>query len=398
MPTGGATALVLGGGGARGAYQAGVIRGIARRYPDIEFPILTGISAGAISTAFVASHGDTFAEAAEELVRLWLSVTPEQVYRVDATSLLRNVIRWGWRIASGGMSDVNERTRALVDTAPLAELLRRALPRHADGAIIGIERNVARGRLQAVALSATSYTTGQSVTWVHGNGVKLWQRPQRRSENARLGIEHVMASTALPLLFPAVRVGREWYGDGGIRLTAPLSPALHLGAARILTISTRHPRSRAEADVPQIVGYPPPAQVLGVLYNAVFLDLIDQDILRLQLINQLLANAPEAQRNGMREVDILVLRPSRDLGRMAREYEPRLPTALRFLTRGWGTRRTTSPDVLSLMMFQADYLRALIDLGERDVETQKDRIDAFLNGAGASASQASSMLSSRTGS
>ncbi|HEY4953875.1 MAG TPA: patatin-like phospholipase family protein [Gemmatimonadaceae bacterium] len=389
MPTGGATALVLGGGGARGAYQAGVIRGIARRYPDIEFPILTGISAGAISTAFLASHGETFAEAAEELVRLWLSVTPEQVYRVDATSLLRNVVRWGWRIASGGMSDVNERTRALVDTAPLAELLRRALPRHADGAIIGIERNVARGRLQAVALSATSYTTGQSVTWVHGNGVKLWQRPQRRSENARLGIEHVMASTALPLLFPAVRVGGEWYGDGGIRLTAPLSPALHLGAARILTISTRHPRSRAEADVPQIVGYPPPAQVLGVLYNAVFLDLIDQDILRLQLINQLLANAPEARRSGMREVDILVLRPSRDLGRMAREYEPRLPPALRFLTRGWGTRRTTSPDVLSLMMFQADYLRALIDLGERDVWTQKDRIDAFLDGAGTSASRAS---------
>ncbi len=389
MPTGGATALVLGGGGARGAYQAGVIRGLARRYPDIEFPILTGISAGAISTAFLASHGETFAEAADELVRLWLSVTPEQVYRVDATSLLRNVVRWGWRIASGGMSDVNERTRALVDTAPLAELLRRALPRHADGAIIGIERNVVRGRIQAVALSATSYTTGQSVTWVHGNGVKLWQRPQRRSENARLGIEHVMASTALPLLFPAVRVGGEWYGDGGIRLTAPLSPALHLGAARILTISTRHPRSRAEADVPQIVGYPPPAQVLGVLYNAVFLDLIDQDILRLQLINQLLANAPEARRSGMREVDILVLRPSRDLGRMAREYEPRLPPALRFLTRGWGTRRTTSPDVLSLMMFQADYLRALIDLGERDVWTQKDRIDAFLDGAGTSASRAS---------
>jgi NTE family protein len=388
MPTGGATALVLGGGGARGAYQAGVIRGLARRYPGIEFPILTGISAGAINTAFVAAHGDTFAEAADELVNLWLSVTPEQVYRVDAASLLRNVIRWGWRIASGGMSEA-ERTRALVDTAPLAELLRLALPRHADGAIIGIERNVARGRLQAVALSATSYSTGQSVTWVHGNGVKLWQRPQRRSENARLGIEHVMASTALPLLFPAVRVGKEWYGDGGIRLTAPLSPALHLGAARILTISTRHPRSRAEADVSQIVGYPPPAQVLGVLYNAVFLDLIDQDILRLQLINQLLANAPEAQRNGMREVDILVLRPSRDLGRLAREYEPRLPPTLRFLTRGWGTRRTTSPDVLSLMMFQADYLRALIELGEQDVEAQKDRIDAFLDRAGASAGHAS---------
>jgi NTE family protein len=187
-----------------------------------------------------------------------------------------------------------------------------------------------------------------------------------------------MASSALPLLFPAINVGDEWYGDGGIRLTAPLSPALHLGAQRILTISTRRSRTRAEADVSQIVGYPPPAQVLGVLYNAVFLDLIDQDIVRLELINRLLAELPDERRGGMRPVDILVLRPSRDLGQMAQHYEPRLPTAFRFMTRGWGTRRTTSPDVLSLVMFQTDYLRALIELGERDVESETGRIDAFL--------------------
>lgn len=388
IPVSGATALVLGGGGARGAYQAGVMRAIARRYPELEVPILTGISAGAINTAFIAAHGETFAQAADELASLWLSITPEQIYRVDAASLIRNVVRWGWRLASGGISDANEQTRGLVDTAPLVQLLRAALSKGGDGTIDGIDRNIASGRLQAVALSATSYSTGQAVTWVQGGGFRLWQRPQRRSELARLGIQHVLASSALPLLFPAAKVGSEWYGDGGIRLTAPLSPALHLGAARILTISTRRARTRLEAGVSQISGYPPPAQVLGVLYNAVFLDLIDQDILRLKLINRLLANVPEGHRRGMREVDILVLRPSQDLGRMAREYEPRLPSSLRFLTRGWGTRRTTSPDVLSLVMFQPDYIRALMELGEKDVETQTGRIDAFLRRAGAAMSDA----------
>ena len=375
-----ATALVLGGGGARGAYQAGVIRAIAGRHPDLELPILTGISAGAINAAFLAAHAANFNSAADDLVKIWLSLTPEKVYRVDAGTLWGNVARWAWRLMSGGLEDAAEPTRGLVDTSPLHQLLVDAFPAGDHHAIVGIDDNLARGRLRAVALSATSYSTGQSVTWVQGDAIPLWQRPQRRTELARLTVPHVMASAALPLLFPAVHVDGEWYGDGGIRLTAPLSPALHLGAQRILTVSTRHPRSRAEADVSQIAGYPPPAQVLGVLYNAVFLDLIDQDILRLELINQLLAEVPEPHRNGMRHVDILVLRPSRDLGRMARAYEPRLPKTFRFLTRGLGTRKTTSPDVLSLVMFQPDYLQALIELGERDTEAQMDRIDAFLGG------------------
>ncbi len=378
------TALVLGGGGARGAYQAGVLRAIGRRHPELDIPILTGISAGAINTAFLASHGDTLATAAGELVDLWLAITPEQVYRVDAPSLAGNALRWGWRLATGGMSGTGAATRSLVDTAPLSRFLHNALSRNADGSMSGIEQNVASGRLEAVALSATSYSTGQSVTWVQGRrDLALWQRPQRRTERTRLRIEHVLASSALPLIFPAVHIGNEWYGDGGIRLTAPLSPALHLGASKILTISTRHARSRAEADVSQIAGYPPPAQVLGVLYNAVFLDLIDQDIHRLQVMNQVLAGTPASARGGMREIDILVIRPSQDLGQLARKYEPRLPGALRFLTRGWGTRKTSSPDLLSLAMFQEDYLRALVELGEADAAAQMDRIDGFLGPAAA---------------
>ena len=377
----GATALVLGGGGARAAYQVGVLRGIARRHPELRAPILTGTSAGAINAAFIAAHTGQFALAVTELVALWQSLTPERVFRIGAGSLGRNVVRWGWRLVSGGLG-AGEHTRGLVDTAPLRELLNERLIPAPDGAITGIERNIANGRYSAVALSGTSYSTGQSATWVAGRDVALWQRPQRRSELVRLGVDHVMASAALPLLFPAVRVGSEWYGDGGIRQTTPLSPAVHLGAARILTISTRYQRTRAEADISQIASYPPPAQVLGVLYNAIFLDQIDEDIRRLELVNRLLLHVPEDRRDGRRFVGMLVIRPSRDLGRLAREYEPRLPGAFRFLTRGLGTRRTASPDVLSMLMFQHDYVNALVELGEHDAAAQMDRITEFLGGPG----------------
>ena len=369
---------MLGGGGARGAYQAGVLRAIGRRFPDLRVPILTGISAGALNTIHLASHVGPFPAAAEDLVRLWLGLTTEQVYDVHAMPLLGNVLRWGARLVGGGLPH-NEPTRGMVDTGPLRRFLERVLERAPDGTLPGVARNIDRGRLRAVALSATSYTTGQSVTWVEGRDVNLWQRPQRRSEATQLTVDHVMASSALPMFFPAVQVGTEWFGDGGIRLTAPLSPALHLGAHRILTISTRYQRTRAEADRPLTRGYPPPAQVLSTLYNAIFLDLIDEDILRLQKVNRLLDDLPDEKREGMRVVDILVMRPSRDLGKLAREFEPRLPQFFRYLTRGLGTRQTASPDILSLVMFQEDYLRRLVELGEADTDAQAERVGAFLS-------------------
>lgn len=372
-------AMVLGGGGARGAYQVGLLGAIARRYPHLKVPILVGVSAGAVNTIHLAAHRGTFAEAMEALVRLWLSLTPEHVYQVDATSLTSNVLRSGFKLLSGGAAHP-ERMRGMVNTAPLQEFLRHSLEQNPDGTFPGIDYNLARGTLQAVALSATSYTTSQSVTWVQGREITTWERPQRKSEHARLTLDHVMASTALPLIFPATRVGDEWYGDGGIRLTAPISPALHLGASRVITISTRYNRTRAEADVPQLIGYPPPAQVLGVLYNAVFLDMIDQDVIRLERLNRLIEKLPADKRDGMRVIDMLVLRPSMDLGRLSREYEFKLPSFFRFLTRGLGTRKTTSPDILSLVMFQEDYIRRLIELGEADAERQHQRISAFIEG------------------
>ena len=369
--------MVLGGGGARGAYQVGLLRAISRRYPHLKIPILVGVSAGAVNTVHLASHRGTFAEAMEDLVASWLSMTPDQVFKVDASSLTTNVLRSGLRLLRGGRGHP-EQLKGMVETTPLRAFLERVFECAADGTLPGINFNLERGTLHAVALCATSYTTSQCVTWVQGREIELWERPQRKSVSAHLTVDHVMASTALPLLFPAVSVGNEWYGDGGIRLTAPLSPALHLGASRVITISTRYDRSRTEADRPQLAGYPPPAQVLGVLYNAIFLDLIDQDVVRMERLNRLIENLPVDQRDGLRVIDMLVLRPSCDLGRLAGEYEPRLPGFFRFLTRGLGTRKTESPDFLSLVMFQEDYLRRLIAIGEEDAERQIDRISEFI--------------------
>jgi NTE family protein len=373
-------AMVLGGGGARGAYQVGVLRYIARRYPDLHIPILVGVSAGAVNTVHLASHRGTFELAIEDLCRLWLSLSPELVYRIDARSLVTNLVRSGTSLVSGDHANP-ARMGGMVDTAPLREYLQGTLERTAEDTLPGIEYNLARGSLNAVALAATSYTTGQSVTWLQGRNITLWERPERRSEHVHMGVEHIMASAALPMFFPAVRVGNEWFGDGGIRLTAPLSPALHLGASRVLTISTRYRPTRAEANQPQLAGYPPPAQILGVLYDSIFLDLIDQDVLRLQRLNRLIENLPPDRRDGMRVVEILVLRPSRDLGRLSRDYEPNLPKVFRFLTRGLGTRRTRSPDILSLLMFQEDYLRCLLEMGEADGERNAERIAAFIEGS-----------------
>jgi NTE family protein len=374
-------AVVMTGGGARAAYQVGVLRWLGKRFPELHIPIITGVSAGAINAAHLAQHHGTLLQATDELAALWRELTPERIFRVDTPGLLANMGRWGMQLAGGGVRE--SRVRGLVDTGPLYELLEEAL-KPVDGAMTGIDYNLHRGRLRAVALVTTSYTTGQTVVWVQGRQFETWSRPQRRAVEARLGVEHVMASAALPLFFPAVRIGSHWYGDGGIRLTAPLSPALHLGAHKILAISNHYERSNAEYDTPEVRGYPPPAQVLGVLFNAVFLDVVDQDVMRMQRMNDVLRGIPKEKRDGMRPVGLLVMRPSRDLGTLSREYEPRLPRAFRLLTRGLGTRETSSPDVLSLLMFQEDFVQRLIDLGEEDAESRADELSAFIehNGVG----------------
>ena len=375
-PRGDSLALVLSGGGARAAYQVGVLRYIVRRFPRLPADVLTGVSAGAFNAAFLACHQGSDVERVHDLVRTWRGLTMEQVFRVDLRSLSFNALRWLARLASGG-SGATPPTRGLVDTTPLWKHVTQVLGA-VDGNLLGIDASIKSGRLRSVAITGASYSTGQSVTWVQGDQGEPWDRPGRKSVKCNLRVSHVMASGALPLFFPATQVDGRWYGDGGIRLSTPLSPAIHLGATKILAVSTRYGRTREEADQPYVTGYPPPAQVLGLLFNAVFLDLLDQDAVRLQKVNELVGEAPKGHRHGMRNVKLCIVRPSRDLGRLANEYEPSLPKSFRFLTRGLGTRETRSNDVLSLVMFQPDYIQRLIELGASDAEAMKDEIAAFL--------------------
>jgi len=381
MPQTGASdlALMLSGGGARAAYQVGVLRVLARQLPDVVPGILTGVSAGGINAAYLAAHPEPFAEKLDMLAEVWSNIRIDDVFRVDLRDLAARTLRWGGRLLSGGKHPLPP-ARSMVDTVPLRELLGRLLQDDGRG-IPGIARNIEAGWLRAVALTASSYTTGQTLTWVQACedcGIETWERPQRKSEAGVLRVDHVLASSALPFFFPAVEVDGAWYGDGGIRLTDPLSPAVHLGARRILAVTTRYARTREEADRPTINGYPPPAQVAGALYNAIFLDQLDGDAFQLQQINRLIARLPETQRDGLRHIDLLLLRPSVDLGRLANAYEPELPRAFRFLTRGLGTRETRSNDMLSLVMFQSDYVRRLVELGEADALARMEKIRAFL--------------------
>jgi NTE family protein len=310
---------------------------------------------------------------------MWSNLRIEQVFRVDH-DLMWRAVRWGGRLLTGGKSPLKP-AKSMVDTRPLQEVLERELHATADGTIEGINASLQAGWLRAFALTASSYTTGQSITWVQTRedcAMPSWERPQRKSSMCSLRVDHVMASAALPFFFPAIEVDGAWYGDGGIRLTAPLSPAIHLGATRILAVTTRFSRTREEADRPVIMDYPPPAQVAGILFNAIFLDQLEDDAMQLRLVNKLIeAQAPE-QRMGLRPIQLLVLRPTEDLGRLANHYEADLPKGFRFLTRGLGTKETRSNDMLSLVMFQQDYVRHLIELGQSDAAAKRDQIAEFL--------------------
>ncbi len=369
-------AVALGGGGARAAYQVGVLRGIASKFPDLATPILTGVSAGGINVSFLANHTGTFRQKVEDLTQLWKQLSFSDVFEVSPVQLLWQVARVGMRLTIGAPPGI-PRVTAMIDTAPLRRFLNRTL-NACDGKLPGIAQNLAAGRLHAVALTALNYATGESVTFVEGRAITEWERPLRKSVNTSLTVNHTMASAALPLLFPPVKIGDAWYGDGGIRLVSPLAPAVHLNANRLLVISTHYDFSR-NTPVQRKSEYPPsPVVVMGALYNAVFLDQLDQDVLQMKRINSLLHRIPPEHRQGLREIETVVVRPSQDIGKLANAYEQKLPGTFRYFMRRLGSRETKDQDFISTIMFQPDYISELLELGERDAVAQMDRIAAQL--------------------
>ncbi len=255
--------------------------------------------------------------------------------------------------------------------------LPRSSVRHSSGSC---DSSLASKKLDAVALSATSYTTGKTVTFVQGGeAVPMWERAVRMSTRTELGLDHIMASAAIPIVFPAVKLEDGFYGDGSVRQTAPLAPAIHLGARRIIAISMRMPRGIVGPSVP-IGDYPAAAEVVSLLFNAVFLDSLDADAERLRRVNRLVAALPKDHEppGGLRAVDLLLLRPSRDLGLLARGFEAKLPRMIRFVVQGLGGKRARASDLVSYLLFEPAYTETLMDLGYSDAVSQWPEIEQFV--------------------
>lgn len=366
--------LVLTGGGARGAYQAGVLCHLAQQFPELKLPIITGVSAGAINAAHLANHPGSFQEAVGALEALWRNVETDKVFQVEDN------LRLAWKVfrrSRSGLENGEGEDGGLFDTTPLRAFLEDSMD-HDEGRLAGVERNVRRGRLEALAITTLDYQTGQNVTWIEGKPFKVVERPNRRSIGAGITLDHVMASAALPFLFPAVKIGADWHGDGGVRLAAPLSPALRLGASHLLAISTRYDRSAAEASEAEIVGYPPAAQIIGILMNAIFLDMLERDARTMERINTLIRALPPAARHPYREVKLLLLRPSVDLAKLAKEYEGNVTGGFSLLGRVLGSRKTKMPRWLSMVMFDPAYIEHVMQIGQADAEAQSDRLAEFM--------------------
>jgi NTE family protein len=378
-------ALTLLGGGARGAYQAGVLERLSQALPELRFGIITGVSAGAINAVYLANSSAPFAGAARSLQALWAGLSMEKVVRAATVEMLGNVARWGAQLLSGGIQPLTQ-AQGLLDTAPLRSLLRQALDAP-DGSLAGVERNLAQGRLDALAVTTTSYETGQAITFAQqpaGQSVG-WRRPQRLGRNGQISVEHVLASAAIPLLFPAIQIDGGWHGDGSVRDTAPLSPALHLGAERILVISTVRGALGAGEPTAPLSAYPSLARIVGVTLNSILYGHMESDAAQLRRFTDLARTCPAARASGLRPVDVFVLRPSLDLGEIAAELEKELPRAIRYLTRGLGTREPNSADLLSALLFEAKYTCRLIECGQQDAEQQLPELVQFLTEAPAAA-------------
>lgn len=371
------TGLVLTGGGARAAYQVGVLRGVARllepRAPS-PFPIICGTSAGAINAAAVAMGADDFRRTVQQLGQVWKEFHTHQVYRSDLLSVMRTGARWLGALVLGGLGRNNP--TSLLDNTPLGELLARSLD------FTGIQRSIDAGFLKALSITASGYTSGESVSFCQvAPELDGWRRARRIGMCTTIQLDHLMASSALPFIFPAVHINREYFGDGSMRQIAPLSPALHLGAERLLVIGTGRPTG-ATLERVKSPGYPSLAQIAGHALNSIFLDQLETDLERLQRINRTISLIPKDVRQGngfpLRRVEVLIMLPSVPLETIAARHTRALPRPIRALFRGIGAMGRSGSNLASYLLFERPYTRALMRLGYNDTMKRREEIAEFL--------------------
>jgi NTE family protein len=367
--------LVLTGGGARAAYQVGVVkavRDILGNPVKNPFPILCGTSAGAINTTTLAVFADNFTRGVGNLLEVWENMHCHHVYRTDASSIMRRGLSW-----LGALSWISRQNPvSLLDNAPLRDMLERTL------AFERIQENIDAGALYAASVTASGYTTGQSVSFFQGgSGLEGWERNQRIGAAVALKLDYLLASSALPFIFPAVKVHREYFGDGSVRQIAPISPALHLGADRVFVVGTGRQsadQARARSNI-----YPSLAQVAGHALNSIFLDGLSVDLERLERINRTVKLIPPERLAeagvSLRPVKVLFVSPSQPIERIAARFVHEMPPMVRFVLRPTGAMNRSGSNLASYLLFEAPFCRTLIDLGYQDTISREGEVKAFFD-------------------
>jgi NTE family protein len=391
-------ALILTGGGARAAYQVGVLKAVAALLRDARrgldpsiaqghnpFPILVGTSAGAINATALACRADNFQEAVAQMVHVWENFRAEQVYRSDLIGVIRTGARWLTLMSVGWMvrRSLRMRPRSLLDNAPLYDLLGRMIE------LERLQRGLEHGHLRALAVGASSYSSGRHVTFYQAlNDYEIPNKLQRLYVRCAIRLEHLLASSAIPFIFPAVSLdlapagegGIEHFGDGSMRQLSPISPALHLGAERVLVVGVGQIGNPGLLPGVDGEAYPTLAQIAGHAMSSIFLDSLASDIERLDKMNQITAtlSAPERRAVGLRVIETLVISPSERLDGVAAQYVAALPAPVRGLLEVLGAHRGGGSSLASYLLFEAPYTRALIDLGYGDTMARRDEVMAFL--------------------
>lgn len=368
--------LVLTGGGARAAYQVGVLRAISEMLPPhtrSPFPVVCGTSAGAINAAGLAMTATHFSTGIKQLETVWSNLHTGQIYRSDLIGVLHNALRFFGSTVSSRMAG---KPVSLLDNTPLRQLLACHLP------FRGIRRSIHAGALHALGITALGYASGQSVTFYQANpSIIPWKRAQRIGVPSRIGVQHLVASASIPFIFPAIRVNREYFGDGSMRQLAPLSSALHLGADRLLVIGVNE-KKETDCERIKVTGYPPLAQIAGHVMSSIFVDSLDVDLERLRRINQTLSLIPETKMgnvSALRTVDCMVITPSERIDELTQAYASSLPRPIRYFFRAVGAMGPKGSAMLSYVLFEAPFCQALIDLGYRDTLRQQDEVLAFIS-------------------
>jgi NTE family protein len=369
--------LVMSGGGARAAYQVGVLRAISEMLPadsPSPFKIICGTSAGAINAAVLAANAGNFRQGVRQLMTVWKNFRVHHVYKSDPVGAFGNSAKWMLSTLLGGLG--RKTPIALLDNSPLARMLNTRLD------FSGVQKSIDRGDLYALSITCSGYTSGQSVTFFQGvAGIESWQRARRIGIPGEIRPEHLLASSALPFVFPAVHINREFFGDGSMRQIAPVSPALHLGAERVFVIGVGRQLQTQQERI-KTDSYPSLAQIAGHCLNSIFLDSLEVDLERLQRINRTLAMMPPDLRAAnnvpLHEVDFRVISPSEALEKIAIDHVATLPLAIRSLLFTAGALKKSGSNLVSYLLFEKGYCRALIKLGYQDTMQRREELMRFL--------------------